>query len=180
MQTPEKFVDGNTPLHPIVPRLTLLAAACWCATSPALAQDGYAVANKPSQTITQTTNSYTAALPPATPTASAPTIQPPPPAISMEQLISRLKKTAAIGFFTKLALRSDALDLQQDIHQAVAQGAMPDQQQTLRQRFDGLVMKILALLDKDPPLASDIFHARESIWLSLIQTKETENGAATA
>ncbi len=98
----------------------------------------------------------------------------------MKQLIARLKKTSAIGFFTKLALRSDAIDLQRDIRHAIAQGAMPSQRQTLRQRFDGLVIKILALLDQDPPLARDIFRARESIWISLIQLKTSKHGGETA
>jgi len=162
----------------------LLVTACWCSTAPALAQDDcYSTASKPSQavasreipsqTAVQTTDSDT--ITPATAQATIP-----PPAIDMKQLIARLKKTSAIGFFTKLALRSDAIDLQRDIRHAIAQGAMPSQRQTLRQRFDGLVIKILALLDQDPPLARDIFRARESIWISLIQLKTSKHGGETA
>ncbi len=39
----------------------------------------------------------------------------------------------------------------------------------VRSRFDGLVMKILALLEGDPQLARDIYAAREQIWSSLLE-----------
>jgi len=89
------------------------------------------------------------------------------PSINLDQLITRLKTTRAIGLFTKIALRSDVIALQRSISNA----KQPIQQ--LRQQFDGLVLKILALLDDDPDLARDIYHARESIWQSLVHPKQS-------
>jgi len=86
------------------------------------------------------------------------------PSISLDQLIARLKATSAIGLFTKIALRSDIIALQNEI----TVSATPQTIHKLRRQFDGLVLKILALLDKDPDLARDIYQARKSIWQSLI------------
>ena len=37
------------------------------------------------------------------------------PELGLEQLVARLKKTEAIGFFTKLAIRSDVFDFQASV-----------------------------------------------------------------
>ncbi|RMH52886.1 MAG: hypothetical protein D6682_00915 [Zetaproteobacteria bacterium] len=89
-------------------------------------------------------------------------------AIDLDRLVARLKATPAIGFFTKLALRSDVLDLRRRIEHARAAGERGRIAHTLRREFDGLVLKILALLDEDPALARDIYRAREAIWHSLV------------
>ena len=88
----------------------------------------------------------------------------------MKALIARLKATPAIGFFSKLAIRSEALDLL-DMVKAYRRHAAAYSLQELRARFDGLVLKILALLDGDPKLARDIYLARERIWKSLMEVK---------
>jgi len=85
----------------------------------------------------------------------------------MDVLIERLKKTDAIGMFSKLALRSDALDLMDMIkayHKNIAKYSLKD----LHARFNGLMLKVLALLDDDPGLSRDISLARENIWKSLL------------
>jgi len=47
------------------------------------------------------------------------------------------------------------------VHQGHAKIPLPE----LRQRYDGLVLKVLALLqDGDPPLATAILSSREAIW----------------
>ncbi len=84
------------------------------------------------------------------------------PKVDLDQLITRLKQTSAIGFFTKIALRADVMQLQEKI--TAKRAPLPE----LRHQFDGLVLKILALLDDDPALARDIYRAREAIWLSLL------------
>lgn len=88
--------------------------------------------------------------------------------LDMNALIERLKQTKAIGFLTKLALRSDALDL---IEMAKQYKRHPteDGLKALRSRYEGLVLKVLALLEKDPQLARDIALAREKIWHHLLE-----------
>lgn len=88
----------------------------------------------------------------------------------MKELIARLKETQAIGFFTKLAIRSDALDLVAMV-KAYRRHAAAYSLRELRARFDGLLLKVLALLNGDPKLARDIYLARECIWKSLLEVK---------
>jgi len=88
----------------------------------------------------------------------------------MDALIERLKNSDAIGMFTKLALRSDAMDVMDAVkayHKREKQVSL-DQ---VRARFDGLLLKVMALLDNDPALSGDISMAREDIWRSLMEVK---------
>jgi len=85
----------------------------------------------------------------------------------MDVLIERLKKTDAIGMFSKLALRSDALDLM-DMIKAYRKDMAKYSLKDLHARFNGLMLKVLALLDDDPGLSRDISLARENIWKSLL------------
>lgn len=89
---------------------------------------------------------------------------------NMHVLIERLKQTEAIGFFTKLAIRSDALDLVEMV-KAYRKHMNKYSLQELRARFNGLLLKVLALLNDDPKLAKDISLAREDIWRSLLEVK---------
>jgi len=89
---------------------------------------------------------------------------------NMDMLIERLKKTNALGMFTKLALRSDALDIM-DMVKAYNKHRAKYSVKKLRARFDGLVLKVLALLNDDPGLSRDISLAREDIWKSLLEVK---------
>ena len=46
--------------------------------------------------------------------------------------------------------------------------------QELHARFNGLLLKVLALLDDDPELARDISLARDNIWNSLLSEQEVK------
>jgi len=94
-----------------------------------------------------------------------------PPEITVEELIERLKKTEAIGFLTKLAIRADVLDFKKSVELYRKRGALKETVDTLKSRFNGLMLKIMALLERDPPLSKDIYSARESIWKSLVEAK---------
>jgi len=94
-------------------------------------------------------------------------VKPGAKAFDMDMLIDRLKKSNAIGMFTKLALRSDALDII-DMINAYNKHRTKYSLKELRSRFNGLVLKVLALLDDDPKLSRDISLAREEIWKSLL------------
>jgi hypothetical protein len=82
-------------------------------------------------------------------------------------LETRLRDTDAIGIFTKIALKNQVDDLLEQFrtrHLDGTAGAIA----ALRQPYDLLVFKVLALLqDRDPPLARSIVDSREAIWVIL-------------
>jgi hypothetical protein len=87
----------------------------------------------------------------------------------LDMLAERLKQTSAIGVFTKLAINSEATDLIEAVKKYRKLAVLQAKHAEVRSRFDGLVMKILALLEGDPQLARDIYAAREQIWSSLLE-----------
>jgi hypothetical protein len=87
--------------------------------------------------------------------------------MDLKSLEARLKSTQAIGLLTKLALKNQIDDLLAQLR-AQHRSGQPSSLAPLRTRYDGLVMKVLALLqDTDPPLASAIADSREAIWAAL-------------
>lgn len=96
--------------------------------------------------------------------------EPPPVAAKLEPpldvaaLKARLRDTNAIGVFTKLALKNQVDDLlkQFRVHY---QSGQKTSVASLRQPYDMLVLKVLALVqDSDPSLARTISGSREAIW----------------
>jgi hypothetical protein len=86
------------------------------------------------------------------------------PPLDLDSLEQRLKETSAIGFFTKLALKNQVDELLEKFR-AYYQGHSNVSLAQLRQPYELLIMKVLALLqDSDPPLARDILQSREAIW----------------
>ena len=103
---------------------------------------------------------------PATPPNPAPaaTVQPQEPTLDIASLQTRLRNTDAIGMFTKLALKNQ-VDTLMEQFRAHYQGTQKTSLTELRQPYDMLVMKVLALLqDEDPPLAKMILGSREAMW----------------
>jgi hypothetical protein len=87
-----------------------------------------------------------------------------PPPLDLPSLEKRLRETKAIGVFTKITLKNHIDDL---VHQfrEYHQGRGKIMLAELRQRYDMLLLKLLALLqDSDPPLAHTIVASREAIW----------------
>lgn len=86
------------------------------------------------------------------------------PPLDVAALKARLRDTNAIGLFTKLALKNQVDDLLQQFRAHYLSGQKPSVPE-LRQAYDMLVLKVLALLqDDDPPLARTISGSREAIW----------------
>lgn len=101
------------------------------------------------------------ATPSITPSARA------KPALDVTALERRLKETDAIGVFTKLTLKNQVDDLLENF-KAFYQGRTETKLADLRQPYDLLILKVLALLqDRDPPLAREIRESREEIWSML-------------
>lgn len=81
----------------------------------------------------------------------------------MAALKTRLRETNGIGLFTKLALKNQVDDLLQQFRTQYLSGAKSVA--SLRQPYDMLVLKVLAIVqDSDPPLAHSISASREAIW----------------
>ena len=86
------------------------------------------------------------------------------PKLDMASLENRLKETKAIGVFTKITLKNQVDDLLNQFR-AYYQGRVKTTLAELRQPYESLILKVLALLqDGDPELARAIVTSREAIW----------------
>lgn len=105
------------------------------------------------------------AEPPRKKPAPAPaTGKPESPPLDLTALETRLKETRAIGVFTKITLKNQVDDLLNQFR-AFYQGKVKTTLPELRQPYDRLLLKVLALLqDGDPDLARAIVASREAIW----------------
>jgi hypothetical protein len=78
--------------------------------------------------------------------------------------VERLRATKAIGVLTKLSVKNQSDDLLAKFrayHNQQGNASIAE----LRQSYEGLMLKLLALLqDGDPPLATDIDRSRAAIW----------------
>lgn len=107
----------------------------------------------------------------------APAAAKPPgsPPLDVKALETRLKETNAIGVFTKLAIKNQVDDLL-DQFRAYYEGRRRTTLAELRRPYDGLVLKIVALLqDADPALAGDVVASREAIWSILADRTKFTN-----
>ncbi len=87
--------------------------------------------------------------------------------LDMPSLRARLRDTLVIGAFTKLALRNEMDDLLQKFRVHYQRGQQAGVV-SLRQPYDMLILKMLALIqDGDPSLASAISGSWEAIWGNL-------------
>ncbi len=85
---------------------------------------------------------------------------------------SRLRESDSIGVFTKLVLRDEAADLLNQFR-AHYQAGRNFSVTTLRQPYNMLILKVLALIqDSDPTLARSISDSREAIWGILSDPKQ--------
>jgi len=91
--------------------------------------------------------------------------------ISMDELVEGLKESKAIGFFTKLAIRSDVLGFRDKVKKIRRNNQLKDKMESIKANFDGLLLKIMALLEKDPDLSKKIYLGRHSIFKSLMEVK---------
>ena len=114
----------------------------------------------------------------ATASAAAPEVSATPPALDFKSMEQRLRDTRAIGMMTKLSLKNQFDDLIDAFRDFYA-GKVNTPLLVLRQRFDLLVMKVLAVLqDGDAALASAIASSREFIWGILRDPKKFADIAA--
>lgn len=99
------------------------------------------------------------------------------PALDVAGLTARLRDTSGIGMFTKLALKNQVDDLLKRFRTHYQSGQKTGVA-SLRQPYDMLVLKVLALLqDSDPALARTISGSREAIW-GILADREKFNAIA--
>jgi hypothetical protein len=150
-----------------------LAAGCAGVNEPPLVVTNRdsAVAAQPSRSAPKEQAAVTPAQPaprakaPAKISASLPAVarklEPP---LDVAALKARLRDTNAIGIFTKLALKNQVDDLLERFRAHYGSGQKTSVA-ALRQPYDMLLLKVLALLqDSDPSLARTISGSREAIW----------------
>jgi hypothetical protein len=102
--------------------------------------------------------------PPAPAEPAATEAEPSEPVLDVPALKERLKDTPAIGVFTKLALKNQVDDLLEKVGERHKRGVSATVEE-LRQPYDMLMLKVLALLqDGDPNLARIISASRDVIW----------------
>jgi hypothetical protein len=93
---------------------------------------------------------------------------PGPPALDLISLEQRLRDTRAIGLFTKLSLKNQVDDLLAQFR-AFHHGQSAITVTALRQRFEGLLLKVVSLLqDGDAQLAAAVSSSRDAIWAVLV------------
>jgi len=100
--------------------------------------------------------------------SAAPSVEQQQASLDMTALKKRLRETKAIGTFTKITLKNQVDELMnkfQEFHQGRVKTTLAE----LRQDYDRLLLKVLALLqDGDQQLASAIVASRAAIWGILV------------
>lgn len=92
--------------------------------------------------------------------------------MDLDGLETRLRKTKAIGLFTKLELKSQVGDLLEDVENYHRARSSLNLDQ-LEEHFNLLVMKLLVLLEQDDPqLHRDIARARPALWTTLADPEQ--------
>ncbi len=95
---------------------------------------------------------------------------------NIDVLVERMKQTDAIGVISKLSLKNKVDDLLEQANKIKTAEPDTDFSQAkleLRENFEGLILKTVALLNKgeDFALAEDIYLAREELWKSIMENK---------
>jgi hypothetical protein len=136
-------------------------------TPPPVSQSKPAIAPKPSSAgVAKPKPPSSTAKPaqPSAPAAAAPVASGPKPDLDFKSLEQRLRDTSAIGVFTKLSIKNQVDDLLKAFRGYHA-GQVPPSLDQLHQRYDGLLLKVVSLVqDDDASLAASISASRGAIW----------------
>jgi len=88
----------------------------------------------------------------------------PKPQLDFKAMEQRLRDTSAIGVFTKLSIKNQVDDLLKAFR-GYHGGHIPPTLDELHQRYDGLLLKVVTLVQNDDAtLASSISASRGAIW----------------
>ncbi len=181
---PVSILSPVSPAAPVTAMPDISAAPLGFASSPIATVPAVVPAAAPTTTRTDALPGMPKAAAPITPSVAAPktaakviapqaaTAAPVPPSLDVASLKTRLRDTKAIGIFSKLALKNQMDDVLEQFRSAYRDGHKTAPL-TLRQPYDLLVMKVLALLqDGDPELARSVAGSREAIWMILASAEQ--------
>jgi hypothetical protein len=105
----------------------------------------------------------------------APAASPAKPQLDFKAMEQRLRDTSAIGVFTKLSIKNQVDDLLKAFRGYHA-GRQPPTLDQLHDRYDGLVLKVVTLVQNDDAvLASSISASRGAIWEKLANKESFES-----
>ena len=165
----EALTPAPPPTAPPQPAMTADAASAnlpetGAATAPPASRGAASAAQPPPKERAKVSVAAAAIEQPRKPESPPAAARKPEPPLDVAALKSRLRDTNAIGVFTKLALKNQVDDLLQQFRTHYLSGRNTSVA-PLRQPYDMLVLKVLALIqDSDPSLARTISGSREAIW----------------
>jgi len=88
-----------------------------------------------------------------------------------EAAIARIDSDHLLKGSVPFISRNDIVDLMDKINKYRKNSMLKAKMKEIRSSFDGLLLKIIALLEGDPSLSRDLYVGRESIWESLLEVK---------
>jgi hypothetical protein len=153
-------VDHTAPVEsqPITPANPMPATAAAKPSAPTPAKE------KPAPASVPAAPAPVAAGVPASVSSPPPAPSTPKPQLDFKALEQRLRDTSAIGVFTKLSIKNQVDDLLKAFRGYYA-GRTPPTLDDLHQRYDGLLLKVVTLVQNDDAnLASLISASRSAIW----------------
>jgi hypothetical protein len=101
------------------------------------------------------------------------------PQLDFKSMEQRLRDTGAIGVFTKLSIKNQVDDLLKSFTGYHA-GHVPPTLDQLHQRYDGLLLKVVSLVqDDDATLAASISASRAAIW-EILSNRESFKAIANS
>lgn len=89
-------------------------------------------------------------------------------AFDLKGFEKRIRDSAAIGFVTKLALKSEVDAMLLEARAIRGAGVGPDRAAALQVRFATLHSGVVTKLASDPALASEVSCNRDSLWKALL------------
>lgn len=89
-------------------------------------------------------------------------------AFDLKGFEKRIRDTAAIGFVTKLALKSEVDAMLVEARAIRGAGVGPDRAAALQERFATLHSGVVKKLASDPALATEVSCNRDSLWNALL------------
>ena len=93
----------------------------------------------------------------------------------IDKLYEDITNTKAIGLFTKLSFRNNAMSLHESFGK-YHQGSRPPTLDELEQRYELMVQEIMTLVqDKDPALADEIQQKKDLLWMTMIDPESYES-----
>jgi hypothetical protein len=154
----------SQPITPANPKPPAAASKPTPATAAAKPSARNPAKEKPAPASASIAPALVAAGVPASVPTPPPAPSTPKPQLDFKAMEQRLRDTSAIGVFTKLSIKNQVDDLLKAFRGYHA-GRTPPTLDDLHQRYDGLLLKVVTLVQNDDAdLAASISASRSAIW----------------